>query len=70
MEVPGSEKIGKKIPGTYIPVVDEAELIRDQPEYALLFSHHIAPSLIKSLRAKGFKGRFIVPLPRPVVLDA
>ena len=35
-EVPQSEKIGMSMPGTNIPVVDEARLIKDQPPYALL----------------------------------
>lgn len=69
-EITGSEKIGMNMPGTYIPVVDEAKLIEDQPEYALLFSWHIARDIMKSLRKKGYKGRFIIPLPEPGVWDA
>lgn len=69
-EVPGSEKIGLAMPGTRIPVVDEAKLIADQPPYALLLSWHLADSIIPALRAKGYTGRFIVPLPEARVLDA
>jgi hypothetical protein len=65
METSSSHKIGKYIPGTIIPVLDEAKLIEDQPEYALLLSWHIADELIGILQRKGFKGRFIVPLPTP-----
>lgn len=68
-EVPGSEKIGLAMPGTSIPVVDEAKLIADQPPYALLLSWHLADSIIPALRAKGYKGRFIVPLPEARVID-
>jgi SAM-dependent methyltransferase len=70
MEVPSSYKIDKYIPGTRIPVVSEARLFADQPEFALLLSWHIADELIANLRAKGFRGRFIVPLPEPRVIDA
>jgi len=68
LEVKGSHKIGKYIPGTLIPVVDESRLFEDQPEYALLFSWHIADELAPKLRQKGYKGSFIVPLPEPRVI--
>jgi hypothetical protein len=69
-EVPGSEKIGQFMPGTSIPVVDEAKLVADQPPHALLFSWHIADSLVPKLRSSGYKGKLIVPLPEPRILDA
>ena len=68
-EVPGSAKIGHTIPGTRIPIVDEAALLQDQPPYALLLSWHLADRLILALRRKGYLGRFIVPLPDPRILD-
>lgn len=68
LEVTGSHKTGKYLPGTLIPVEDEARLFKDQPEYALLFSWHIADELIPKLKAKGFHGRFIVPLPEPRIV--
>jgi hypothetical protein len=67
LEIKGSYKIGKYIPGTTIPVVDEQRLFQDQPEYALLLSWHIADELIPKLTARGFKGRYIIPLPNPHV---
>ncbi len=67
-EIQGSYKIGKYIPGTLIPVVDEARLYSTQPEYALLLSWHIADELIPKLTQKGFKGDFIVPLPIPRIV--
>jgi hypothetical protein len=68
-EVAGSGKIGTNMPGTLIPVVAESELIRDQPPYALLFSWHMKDAIVPKLRAAGYKGKFIVPLPEPKVLD-
>jgi len=64
-EIAGSLKIGKCMPGTRIPVVDEAKLFSDQPECAVIFSWHIADELTPKLRAKGFRGRLITPLPVP-----
>lgn len=69
LEIKGSHKIGKYIPGTLIPVLDETVLYEDQPEYALIFSWHIADELIPKIKEKGFKGKFIVPLPEPAIIE-
>ena len=68
MEVGGSHKIGKLMPGCDIPVENEERLYHEQPEYALLFSWHIAEELIPNLEKRGFKGDFIVPLPKPRII--
>ncbi len=68
VEIKGSKKIGRMLPGTLIPVVEESRLFEDQPDYALLFSWHIAAELMPKLKEKGFKGKFIVPLPEPTVI--
>jgi hypothetical protein len=65
LEIAGSYKIGKYVPGTVVPVVDEKALFESPPDYALLFSWHIADELIPKLKAKGYGGKFIVPLPEP-----
>ncbi|MEJ2377536.1 MAG: class I SAM-dependent methyltransferase [Pseudolabrys sp.] len=67
-EIAGSLKIGKCMPGTAIPVVDEATLFEDQPDCAIIFSWHIADELAPKLRAKGFRGQLITPLPAPRLL--
>jgi len=69
LDVSSSHKLNRYIPGTRIPVLDEKKLFEDQPEYALLLSWHIADELIPILRRKGFKGKFIVPLPVPRVVQ-
>ncbi len=68
LEVKGSYKLDKYMPGTLIPVYEESKLFSDQPEYALLLSWHIADELIPKLVAKGFRGKFIVPLPVPRII--
>jgi len=65
VEIAGSLKIGKCMPGTTIPVVDEARLFSDQPDCAIIFSWHIADELAPKLKAKGFRGKLITPLPVP-----
>ncbi len=69
VEKTGSPKIGLFTPGTHIPIVDEAILFTDQPDYGLLLSWHIGEELMKKLRSLGFKGKFIVPLPVPHIVD-
>jgi hypothetical protein len=69
LEISGSKKLAKYLPGTAIPVLDEQKLYEDQPEYALLLSWHIADELEANLRKKGYSGRFVVPLPVPMVSD-
>jgi hypothetical protein len=64
LEIKGSYKIDKYIPGTVIPVCEESRLFEDQPEYALLLSWHIADELIPKLSSRCFKGRYIIPLPQ------
>lgn len=65
----GSPKIGMYTPGTHIPVVDEEKIIREQPEYLLILSWHIGKDLIEVMRKKGYKGKFILPLPVPTIVD-
>ncbi len=64
-EIAGSLKIGKYMPGTSIPVVEESRLFSDQPEVAIIFSWHIADELAPKLRAKGYRGKLVTPLPVP-----
>jgi hypothetical protein len=64
-EIEGSLKIGKCMPGTLIPVVEESRMFEHQPDCAIIFSWHIAAELAPKLRAKGYKGKLITPLPVP-----
>lgn len=62
-------KIGRYSPGTHIKVVDQEMLFRDgAPEYGLLLSWHIQKEILPRFKAKGFKGKFIIPLPTPTVI--
>ncbi len=63
-----SLKLGLFSPGTHIPVVDEKRLFTDQPEYALVFAWHIADTIIKKLRARGLRSKFILPLPKVKII--
>lgn len=60
-EVAGSDKIGHYIPGTRIPVVDEARLFEEQGD-AILFSWHLADGIVPKLREKGYTGEIVIPI--------
>ncbi len=68
LEVPGSYKTDKYMPGTLIPCISEAVLFEHQPDYAMMLSWHIAEEIMPKLKAKGFQGDFIIPLPSPRVV--
>ena len=68
-EIKGSHKIGKYLPGTSIPVLDESILFKDQPDFVLLLSWHIAKELIHNLKKKGLRSKFIIPLPKVKIID-
>ncbi len=67
LEIDGSYKIGNYIPGTKIPILNENILVKKKPDYLILFSWHIKNELKRNLKRKGFKGKFIIPLPKPKI---
>jgi hypothetical protein len=64
-----SLKLGLFTPGTHIPVIDEAVMLEEQPEYALILSWHYAAPIIKNLRKRGLKSKIIVPLPELQIVE-
>ena len=68
LEIKGSHKIGKYIPGTKIPILEESIKKLKNADYLYLFSWHISEDLIKSIKSKGYSGKFIVPLPTPRII--
>ena len=69
LEIDGSQKINHFLPGTDIPIYNEKKLFIDQPKFAFILSWHIAKEIMNNLRKNGFKGKFIIPLPEPKILD-
>ncbi len=66
-EIEGSHKIGKFVPANNIKIISEKFLNKLKPDYLLMFSWHINETLIKKLKNKGYKGKFIIPLPSPKI---
>ena len=69
LEIDGSKKINHYLPGTDIPIFNEKKLYKDKPDYVFIFSWHIADEIIKNLKFRGYKGKFIVPLPLPKIIS-
>lgn len=67
-EISGSYKIGHYIPGTLIPVFEEKKEYLNKFDYLIIFSWHIYRELKDNLRKKGYKGKFIIPLPYPRIM--
>jgi len=63
-EVSNSFKINKYIPGTDIIIKDENRIIKDQPDFVIILAWHLKKRLIRNLVKNGFKGKFIIPLPK------
>lgn len=55
-------------PGMHIPVVDEAYFFRKEPDYAVVLSWNMAEPIMAKYRQRGYKGKFIVPVPDPEVV--
>jgi hypothetical protein len=62
-------KVGTLVPGVQIPIIHEDRVFEDPPDYAILLSWNMAKSIIRNYRANGFKGKFIMPVPEPEVID-
>ncbi len=66
----GSLKVGMYSPGMHIPILDEEILFKENPpEAALLLSWNLEKIIVPKLREKGYRGKIIVPVPKPHVLE-
>lgn len=64
-----SLKLNMFTPSTHIKIIDEKYMIKKQPDYALILSWHYGKNVMKNLRNKGYKGKFIMPLPKPKIIN-
>jgi SAM-dependent methyltransferase len=63
-------KVGHKTPGSGWPIVPTSELLDLNPDALILFSWNFASEIIPRLRARGYKGRIVTPLPEVEVDEA
>jgi hypothetical protein len=63
-------KVGKFTPGTHIPVFPVSAVLEHQPDYLLILAWNFADEIIEQqgeYAARG--GRFILPIPRPRIIQ-
>ncbi|MDD5699621.1 MAG: class I SAM-dependent methyltransferase [Candidatus Nanoarchaeia archaeon] len=64
-----SLKLGMYSPGTHIKIVKEDILFGESPpDCALLLSWNLKDIIVPKIRAKGFQGKIIIPVPEPHIL--
>ena len=67
-EQPTSLKLNKYLPGKNIPIINNKILFKEQPDYVLILAWHLYKPIIKSLKLRGLKSKFIIPLPKPIII--
>ena len=60
-------KIGKFIPGTHIPIVDESVLFKNSPDYLLIFPWNLKESLVPKLHPLLGATKFVTAIPKLVI---
>lgn len=63
------EKIGMYSPGTGIEVVSMERLKTDAPDYLVILSWNFANEIIEKVRATGYKGKYVIPIPKLLIHD-
>jgi len=59
-------KVNRFTPGTHIPILPDSELLRRQPDYALILAWNFANEIMRNLSEyKKRGGKFIIPIPKP-----
>ena len=62
-------KVGKYMPGVRLPIRAVYDLLIDRPDYVLILAWNFASEIIEQNREYVERGgRFIVPLPEPVIM--
>jgi SAM-dependent methyltransferase len=63
-------KQGKFTPGTHIPILDPAAIFARKPDFIFLLPWNLREEIVQQLaEVRTWGAKFIVPIPRPVVLD-
>ena len=67
-EQPTSLKLDYYIPGTKLKIVNDEQLLDNNPDYILLLAWHLSQPIIDKWRKKGIKSKFIIPLPEVTIV--
>ena len=70
MEEKASINFAHYTPGMHIPIVSEDNLLKDKPDYGIIFAWNFASEIIKNNQEFVKNGgKFIIPIPVPVVVE-
>ena len=62
-------KQGKYLPGSHIPITNEASILKEKPDIVLILPWNLESELVKQLAyIKNYGGKLVVPLPQLRVL--
>ncbi len=62
-------KVGKYLPGSHVPVLDESALTANKPDFILLLPWNLATELVAQLEyTREWGARFVIPSPRLTVV--
>ena len=63
-------KVGKWLPGSHIPVCEVDKIMETEPEYIMILPWNLKEEIIDQMAGiRGWGGKFIVPIPEPIVID-
>ncbi|HWB14671.1 MAG TPA: class I SAM-dependent methyltransferase [Pirellulales bacterium] len=63
-------KHGKFLPGTHIPVYSPDRIAQTKPDYVLILPWNLRDEIVGQLsHVRDWGGNFIVPIPRPTILE-
>ena len=54
------KKIGFNLPGTNIKIKSEKFVLDTNPDFLIIFNWHLSERIIKSIKAKNYKNKFII----------
>lgn len=63
------EKMDKYSPGNGIIIVGTEEIQVNPPDYLLILSYNFKDEIIEKVRKLGYKGKFIIPIPRFKIIE-
>ena len=64
-----SQKINKYLPGVFMRVISDDDLVKIKPDYVLILAWNFAPEIVGKLRnVMPTKTKYIIPIPQPVVI--
>lgn len=60
-----TEKQGKYLPGSHIPIVDEKHLKKNKPDYIIILPWNLKSEIVKQLKyVKSWQAKFVIAVPK------